>query len=64
MRGEKVSLEALMPPASGSFVNGSVVSFLCLLSALSFSRFLMLNMDSSFFSELGLSRTRSSHLEL
>lgn len=64
MRGEKVSLLALMPPASGSFVNGSVVSFLCLPSALSFSRFLMLNMESSFFSVLGLSRMRSSHLEL
>lgn len=64
MRGEKASLVALMPPASESFVNASEVSFLCLLSALSFSRFLILKMGSSFFSVLGLSLTRSSHLEL
>ena len=41
MRGENVSLLALMPPASESFVGASVVSFLCLLSALSFSWFLI-----------------------
>lgn len=63
-RGENVSLVAAVPPASASLVNTSVVSFLCLLSALSFSRFLILNMDSSFFSALGRSLTRSSHLEL
>lgn len=64
MRGEKTSLLASMTPLSESFLDESVVSFLCLLSVLSFSRFLILNMDSSFFSTLGLSLIRSSHLEL
>lgn len=63
-RGEKASLVAPMPPVSESFVKGSVVSFLCRLSTLSFSVVLKLNMDSSFFSAAARSLTRSSHLEL
>lgn len=51
IRGEKLSLLPLRPPLSTSFLDDSVVSFLCLFSSLSLSRLPRLNTDSFCFLE-------------
>lgn len=52
IRGEKLSLLLLRPPFSVSFFDKSV-SFLGLLSSLSFSKLLMLNIESLDFRDSG-----------
>lgn len=51
IRGEKLSLLPLRPPMSTSFLDDSVLSFLCLFSSLSLSKLPRLNMVSFCFLE-------------